>query len=100
VTTNTVVLIIVAVVVALVLAGVVVVVGYKLRGERRLLGGAGVLDEMAMDARAAQLVAKDQAAQVGSEIAAFRKRGRKRESTDSREAADMRAQLKDATPTE
>ena len=99
--TNTVVMIIVAVVVALVLVAVVVTVRYKLRAERRLLGGVGVLDEMADDARAAQQVATRQSLQVDDGIAAFRSRGRKQESADSRDTADMRAQLKDHTaPTE
>lgn len=99
-TTNTVVLIIVAIVVALVLVAVVVIVRYKLRAECRLLGDVGVLDEMADDARAAQRVANRQALHVDDGIAAFRNRGRKQESADSRDTADMRAQLKDHTPTD
>jgi hypothetical protein len=96
VTTNTVVLIIVALVVALVLAGVVMIFGYKLRAERRLLGGGGVLDEMTADALASDVLnTKAHVAHVDSEIAAFRDRGRKQESADSRDTADMRAQLKD-----
>lgn len=101
-TTNTVVLIIVAAAVALVLVGVVVGFGYKLRAERRLLGGTSLLHEMAEDARLAQLeddvddvTTNAQASQLDSEIKAFRTRGRRRESADSRQTADMRAQLKD-----
>ena len=94
-TTNTVVLIIVAVVVALILAGVVAGFRYKLRSERRLLGGTSILDEVVEDARVAQLTTDAQAAQVDSGIEAFRNRGRRSESADSRQTADIRAQLKD-----
>ena len=52
-TTNAVVLSIVALVVALVLVGVVAGSRYKLRAERRLLGGTSLLDEVVEDARAA-----------------------------------------------
>jgi hypothetical protein len=106
---NTVVLIIVAVAVALVLVGVVAGFRYKFRPERRLLGGASILDEAAEDARLVErqdhlgeeLATKAQAAQIDSGIEAFRSRGRRRESADSREAADMRAQLKDhGSPTD
>lgn len=100
-TTNTVVLIIVAVIVALVLASVVAIFRYKLRAENRLLGDTSILDEMADDARAVQITTKDQAAQFDSEIEAFRTRERRKESSDSRDTADMRAQLKDrVSPTE
>lgn len=92
--TNTVVLIIVAVLVALVLASVVVGFGYKLRAERRILGGAGILDEITEDARAAQVATEGRSAHVDSEIEAFRNQGRREESADSRQTADMRAQLK------
>ena len=107
--TNTVVLVVVAILVALALAGIVAAVGYKLRTDRRLLGSAGILDEMAEDARlveqqdhlADDLATKAQAAQLDSGIEAFRTRGRRRESADSRDAADMRAQLKDhGSPTD
>jgi hypothetical protein len=101
--TNTVVLVVVAILVALALAGIVAAVGFKLRADRRLLGGAGILDEMAEDALlveqqdhlADELATNARAAEVDSGIEAFRTRGRRRESADSREAADMRAQLKD-----
>ena len=100
--TNTIVLIVVTILVAFALAGVVVVFTRKFRAERRLLGGAGILDEMAEDARmvarhdaAEQIESDAQAAQVDTDIQAFRNRGRRAESADSREAADMRAQLRD-----
>jgi hypothetical protein len=94
-TTNTVVLIIVAVAVALIVVGVITWFGVKFRAERRMLGGNGILDEVAEDARLeAELVSKAQAAQVDSEIKAFRSRGRRKESADARQTADMRAQLK------
>ena len=48
--TNSIVLIVIAVVVALVLAGVVVFFSRKFRAERRLLGGATLLGEMAAGA--------------------------------------------------
>jgi hypothetical protein len=100
---NTVVLVVVAVLAAVALAGVVVAVGYRLRADRRLLGGTGILDEVAEDARLVQqqdhladeLASKARAAEVDGNIDAFRKRGRRNESADARETADMRAQLKD-----
>lgn len=52
-TTNAVVLSIVALVVALVMVGVVAGFRYKLRAERRLLGGTSILDEVVEDARVA-----------------------------------------------
>jgi hypothetical protein len=103
VNTNTIVLIVVTILVAFALAGVVAVFTRTFRAERRLLGVAGILDEMAEDAPLmahhddiAQRVASDaQAAQVDSDIQAFRNRGRRAESADSRDTADMRAQLRD-----
>jgi hypothetical protein len=57
---------------------------------------------MAEDARlvarrdaAEQIESDAQAAQVDSDIEAFRNRGRRAESSDSRDTADMRAQLRD-----
>lgn len=94
--TNTVVLIVVAVAVVLVFIAVIAWFGVKFRAERRILGGNGILDEVAADARLeAELAAKLKALQVNSEIKAFRTRGRRKESADSRQAADMRAQLND-----
>jgi hypothetical protein len=103
VNTNTIVLIVVTILVALALAGVVAGFTRKFRAERRLLGGSGILDELAEDARlvaqqddiAQQVASEAQAVQVDSDIKAFRNRGRRAESTDSRDAADMRAQLRD-----
>ena len=48
--TNTIVLIVIAIVVSLVLAGGVVFFSRKFRAERRLLGGATLLSEMAAGA--------------------------------------------------
>ncbi|MEU0499019.1 hypothetical protein [Mycobacterium sp. NPDC006124] len=53
-TTNSIVLIVVAVLVALALAGMVAIFSRKFRGDRRLLGRASVVDELAADARAVQ----------------------------------------------
>ncbi len=100
--TNSIVLIVVAILVALTLAGVVVGFKFKFRAERRMLGGASMRREIAEDARLGQLpdemaaepTVEAQAAQIDSGIAAFRNRGRRRESADSRDTADMRAQLK------
>jgi flagellar basal body-associated protein FliL len=50
VTTTSIVLIVVAILVALALAGVVAIFSRKFRSDRRLLGGATVLGEMAADA--------------------------------------------------
>ncbi|WP_284228911.1 hypothetical protein [Mycobacterium antarcticum] len=96
-------LIVVAVLVALALAGVVVGFKRKFRAERRLLGGATILDEIAEDAlfaqhreeAAAEGTTKSQAAQLDSGIEAFRTRTRPHESPDVKDAADMREQLKD-----
>ena len=53
-TTNSIVLIVVAVFVALALAGVVAIFSRKFRSDRRLLGGATVLGEMAAEAAVVQ----------------------------------------------
>ena len=53
-TTNSIVLIVVAILVALALAGVVAIFSRKFRSDRRLLGGATVLGEMAADAAVTQ----------------------------------------------
>ncbi|KAA0098957.1 hypothetical protein CIW49_13890 [Mycolicibacterium sp. P1-18] len=53
-TTNSIVLIVVAILVALALAGVVAIFSRKFRSDRRLLGGATVLGEMAADAAVIQ----------------------------------------------
>jgi hypothetical protein len=101
VNTNTIVLIVVTILVALALAGVVAGFTRKFRAERRLLGDVGILDEMVEDAHLvahydAQQVDEDaRAGRVDDDIEAFRNRGRRSESADSREAADMRAQLRD-----
>jgi len=50
VTTNSIVLIVVAILVALALAALVAIFFRKFRSDRRLLGGATVLGEMAADA--------------------------------------------------
>ncbi|TPG34166.1 hypothetical protein [Mycolicibacterium hodleri] len=101
--TNSIVLTVVAALVALTLVGVVMGFKRKFRAERHLLGGASLRQEIDEDARLGrlndemtdELTAKAQAAQIDSGIAAFRSRGRRGESADSREAADMRQQLKD-----
>ena len=93
-TTNTIVLIVVAVLVALVLAGVAAAFIYKFRADRRVLQGAGILDE-AQNAIADELRAKTQVAPVGKGIKAFRERGRRGKSADARATADLREQLKD-----
>jgi hypothetical protein len=93
-TTNTIVLIVVAVLVALVLAGIAAAFTYKFRADRRVLQGAGILDE-AQDAIADELRAKSHVARVDKGIKAFRDRGRRRESADARATADLREQLKD-----
>ncbi|MBJ7339314.1 hypothetical protein [Mycolicibacterium sp.] len=101
--TNSIVLSVVAVFVALTLVGVVVFFKRKFRAEQRLLGGPSLRREIAEDALFDQLdgemtdptEAKTQAAHLDSEIAAFRSRGRRAQSADSRETADMREQLKD-----
>ncbi|MCV7421348.1 hypothetical protein H7K45_12420 [Mycobacterium yunnanensis] len=49
-TTNSIVLIVVAILVALALAAMVAIFSRKFRGDRRLLGGATVLGELAADA--------------------------------------------------
>jgi ABC-type phosphate transport system permease subunit len=54
VTTNSIVLIVVAILVALALAGMVAIFSRKFRTDRRLLGGATVVGEMAADAAVAQ----------------------------------------------
>ncbi|MCV7132393.1 hypothetical protein H7J06_05290 [Mycobacterium hodleri] len=51
---NSIVLIVVAVLVALALAGLVAIFSRKFRADRRLLGGATVLGEMAADAAVVQ----------------------------------------------
>ena len=53
-TTNSIVLIVVAVLVSLALAGMVAIFSRKFRSDRRLLGGATVLGEMAADAAVVQ----------------------------------------------
>ncbi|WP_156720816.1 hypothetical protein [Mycobacterium sp. Root135] len=53
-TTNSIVLIVVAVFVTLALAGVVAIFSRKFRSDRRLLGGATVLGEMAAEAAVVQ----------------------------------------------
>jgi hypothetical protein len=94
-TTNTVVLIAVTIAVALIAVGVITWFGIRFRAERRILGGNGILDEAAEDARLeAELLSKAKAAQVTSEIKAFRSRGRRTASPDARQTADIRAQLK------
>ncbi|BBZ26676.1 hypothetical protein MMAD_09710 [Mycolicibacterium madagascariense] len=95
--TNTVVLIVVAIVVALILVGIVTWFGIKFRADRRMLGGNGILDEAEEDARleAEVLSRRAQAANVDNGIKAFRTRSRRTQSPDARQAADMRAQLKD-----
>lgn len=100
--TNTIVLIVVTILVALALAGVVAGFTRKFRAERRLLGGAGILGEMAEDARlvarrdAAEQIEQDaQAAQVDTDVAAFRDPGEHTKSADSKDTADMRAQLRE-----
>jgi len=101
VNTNTIVLIVVTILVALALAGVVAGFTRKFRAERRLLGDVGIIDEMVEDANLAahydaqQVDEQARAVRVDDDIKAFRNRGRRAESTDSRDAADMRAQLRD-----
>lgn len=51
---NSIVLIVVAILVALALAGLVAIFSRKFRTDRRLLGGATVLGEMAADAAVVQ----------------------------------------------
>lgn len=53
-TTNSIVLIVVAILVVLALAGVVAIFARKFRTDRRLLGGATVLGEMAAEAKVVQ----------------------------------------------
>ncbi len=91
--TNSIVMVVAAVLVALILAGVVAGFKRKFRAEQRLLGGASMCREIS---EGGELAAKAQAAQVDSGIAAFRNRGRRRDSADIRETADIRAQLKGA----
>ncbi len=99
--TNTIVLIVVTILVALALAGVVAGFTRKFRAERRLLGDVGIIDEMVEDANLAaqydaqQVDEQARVVRVDDDIKAFRKRGRRAESADSRDAADMRAQLRD-----
>lgn len=53
-TTNSIVLIVVAILVVLALAGLVAIFSRKFRTDRRLLGGATVLGEMAAEAKVVQ----------------------------------------------
>jgi hypothetical protein len=96
-TTNTIVLIVVTIFVAIALAAIVAVLARKLRAERRLLGGAGILDEAEAGARLiqAEAAAKAKATQLEGGIRALRERTKRKPSYDSRVAADMRAQLTD-----
>lgn len=105
--TNSIVLIVVAVLVALALVGAVAGFAHKFRAERHLLGGAGILDELAADARVAayhdnnERTSKERTVRVDNDIRAFRNRGRRRESADSRTTADIRAQLREqSSPTD
>ncbi len=99
---NSTVLIIVSVLVTLGLVGMVAGVRYTCRGDRRSLGG--LLDEPEDDALlieqhdrlADETAAKDQAAQVDSDIEAFRERGRLKNSVArASETAHLREQLSD-----
>lgn len=89
---------------ALALVGMVAGVRYKCRGDRRKLGSHGMLAEAEDDALLVahheqlkvELAAKAQAAQVDSDIEAFRERGKRKDSAArASETAHLRELLSD-----